>query len=134
MFTGLIEGIGKIKTIRRLRNELELTISPLFKLTDCQVGESISVDGVCLTVIAVSEGSICMDVSGETLFRSTLGLLKPGDRVNLERALRLTDRLGGHMVAGHVDGIGKIVKKEVQQQKSWRVKQRLTRQVIRVTY
>jgi riboflavin synthase len=133
MFTGLIEGIGKVKTIRRLRSEAELTISPLLQLTDCQVGESISVDGVCLTVTAVSEGSIRMDVSGETLSRSTLGSLKPGDRVNLERALRLTDRLGGHLVAGHVDGIGKIVKKEAQQQKSWRLKIAIDEKISRYT-
>lgn len=133
MFTGLIEGIGKVKAIRRLRNEMELTISPLFQMTDCQVGESVSVDGVCLTVTAVSEGSVRMDVSGETVLRSTVGLLRQGDMVNLERALRLTDRLGGHLVAGHVDGIGKIVQKESQQQKSWRLKIAIDEKISRYT-
>ena len=133
MFTGLIEGIGKVKAIRRLRNEMELTISPSFQMTDCQVGESVSVDGVCLTLTAVSEGSVRMDVSGETVLRSTLGLLRQGDMVNLERALRLTDRLGGHLVAGHVDGIGKIVQKESQQQKSWRLKIAIDEKISRYT-
>jgi riboflavin synthase len=133
MFTGLIEGIGKVKAIRRLRNEMGLTISPLFQMTDCQVGESVSVDGVCLTVTAVSEGAVRMDVSGETVLRSTVGLLRQGDMVNLERALRLTDRLGGHLVAGHVDGIGKIVQKESQQQKSWRLKIAIDEKISRYT-
>jgi riboflavin synthase len=133
MFTGLVEGIGKVKTIRRLRNEMELTISPLFQMNDCRVGESVSVDGVCLTVTAVSEGSIRMDVSGETVSRSTVGMLRQGDMVNLERALRLTDRLGGHLVAGHVDGIGKIVQKESHQQKSWRLKIAIDEKISRYT-
>jgi riboflavin synthase len=133
MFTGLIEGIGKVKTIRRLRNEMELTISPLFQMTDCQAGDSVSVDGVCLTVTAVTERSVRMDVSGETVSRSTIGLLRQGDMVNLERALRLTDRLGGHLVAGHVDGIGKIIQKESQQQKSWRLKIAIDEKISRYT-
>ncbi|MFO7740153.1 MAG: riboflavin synthase [Desulfatiglandaceae bacterium] len=133
MFTGIIEGIGQVRAIRRLRNEMELTVSPLFEMSDCRLGESVSVDGVCLTVTAVSEGSICMDVSGETLSRSTVGLLKPGDKVNLERALRLSDRLGGHIVAGHVDGIGKIVKREARDQKSWRLKIAIEEKVSRYT-
>jgi riboflavin synthase len=76
------------------------------------------VDGVCLTVTRVNQGSFRLDVSSETLSRSTLEGVKVGDEVNLERALRLTDRLGGHLVSGHVDGVGKIIKKE-QQQRSW---------------
>ena len=110
-----------MKVIRRLHDELELTVTPLFQITDCRVGDSISVDGVCLTVTDVSEGSLRMDVSRETVSVSTINLLKQGDMVNLERALRLTDRLGGHLVSGHVDCIGKILKRE-SQQKSWRLR------------
>ncbi len=118
MFTGLIEGLGKVSGIRRSRNEMRVSIMPSFDATDCEIGESISVNGVCLTVTERREGSLSMDVSGETLSRSTLRLLKVGDAVNLERALRLTDRLGGHLVSGHVDGIGTIVMKD-QSGQSW---------------
>lgn len=121
MFTGLIEGLGEVKVIRRLREDMELTVAPLFEMTECRVGDSICVDGVCLTVTDLSEGSFCVDVSKETVSRSTISLLRQGDLVNLERALRLTDRLGGHLVLGHVDGIGKILKKE-SQNKSWQIK------------
>jgi riboflavin synthase len=115
MFTGLIEGIGQVKAIRRFGDDMKVTIAPLFQMSDCRVGESISVNGVCLTVTDFSKGAFSMDVSGETLSRSTLRLLRQGHQVNLERALRLSDRLGGHLVLGHVDGIGEIQKKKTQQ-------------------
>ncbi len=118
MFTGLVEGIGKVKGIRRVHDDMSVTIAPDFDITDCRIGDSISVDGVCLTVTDLSGGTFRMDVSGETLSRSTLGSLKQGMEVNLERALRLSDRLGGHLVAGHVDGIGTMIKKQPQQ-RSW---------------
>ena len=118
MFTGLIEGKGKVKSVRRVGDDIRLIISPLFKMSDVQNGDSICVDGVCLTVAEISEGAFAMDVSGETISRSTLKLLRRGHDVNLERALRFTDRLGGHLVSGHVDGVGKITKKE-QAQRSW---------------
>ncbi len=118
MFTGLIEGIGKVKTIRRVGDDMRLTIAPLFKMVDIRPGDSICVDGVCLTLTEISEGSFTMDVSGETISRSTLSLVRQGHEVNLERALRFTDRLGGHLVSGHVDGLGEIMKKE-QAQRSW---------------
>jgi len=121
MFTGLIEGIGKISGLRRTHNEMRVTITPLFDTADCQLGDSVSVNGACLTVTEMREGALSMDVSGETLSRTTLGLLRLGDDVNLERALRLTDRLGGHLVSGHVDGIGKILKKE-QTHQSWTIR------------
>jgi riboflavin synthase len=118
MFTGLIEGIGKVKTVRRVGDDMRLTIVPLFKMADMGPGDSICVDGVCLTVTEISEGSFAMDVSGETISRTTLNLVRQGYEVNLERALRFTDRLGGHLVSGHVDGVGKIMKKQPEQ-RSW---------------
>lgn len=118
MFTGLVEGIGKVKELSRFGEDLSLTISPLFEMADVRTGDSLSVDGVCLTVTDVGQGSFRLDVSTETLSRSTLTGIKVGDEVNLERALRATDRLGGHLVSGHVDGMGRIVKKE-QRQRSW---------------
>ena len=132
MFTGLIQGIGKVKTIRRVRDDMRFTVAPIFEFTDFRVGDSISVDGVCLTVTDVSEGVFRMDVSGETLSRSTLNLLRQGGEVNLEMALRLTDRLGGHLVSGHVDGIGKILKKE-KQQRSWLIGIGIDEQISRYT-
>jgi riboflavin synthase len=132
MFTGLVEGIGKVKAIRRLRDDMRVTVEPLFEMSDCQVGDSVSVDGVCLTITEVSEGAFSMDVSGETLSRSTLSVLRQGDEVNLERALRVTDRLGGHLVSGHVDGIGKIVKKD-SQQRSWLLRIGIDEQISRYT-
>ncbi len=118
MFTGLVEGIGRVKSVRRMGDDLRVTIAPCYDMTDCSTGDSVSVDGVCLTVTEQSGMAFSMDVSGETLRRSTLGRLQQGTEVNLERALRLSDRLGGHLVAGHVDGIGKILKKDPQQ-RSW---------------
>ena len=118
MFTGLVEGIGKIKELSRFGEDLSLTISPFFEMADLRIGDSVSVDGVCLTVTRVNQGSFRLDVSVETLSRSTLTGIQVGDEVNLERALRLSDRLGGHLVSGHVDGVGKILKKE-QKQRSW---------------
>ncbi|SPD76207.1 Riboflavin synthase [uncultured Desulfobacterium sp.] len=118
MFTGLVEGVGKVKGVNRSGEDMRVTITPPFDLTDCRIGDSIAVDGVCLTVTDLSQGSFGMDVSGETLGRSTLGGLRQGAEVNLERALRLSDRLGGHLVLGHVDGVGRIIKKDPQQ-RSW---------------
>ena len=118
MFTGLVEGIGEIKEINHAGGDAVLAIKPLFEVSDIQLGESISVNGVCLTVTDMRQGIFRVDVSSETLSRSTTGQLKLGDQVNLERALKFSDRLGGHLVSGHVDGVGRILKKE-QKQKSW---------------
>jgi len=121
MFTGLVEGIGRIRGVSRAGEDMSLTIEPLFPMPDLRVGESISVTGACLTVTSVKGNAFSADVSAETFSRTTLGRLKIADEVNLERSLRLTDRLGGHLVLGHVDGIGKILKKE-QRQRSWVMK------------
>lgn len=132
MFTGLIEGLGKVKTVRRVGDDMRLIIAPLFKMTDIRDGDSICVDGVCLTVTGISEGSFTMDVSGETISRSTLKWVRQGQDVNLERALRLNDRLGGHLVSGHVDGVGEIMKKQ-QEQRSWVFRIGIDKQLFRYT-
>lgn len=105
MFTGIIENIGKVPTPVQGKGTLSIDVS----LTDVKPGESIAVNGVCLTVTRVTENKIWFDLSRETLTRTTLGRLKSGDVVNLEQALRLGDRIGGHLVTGHVDGKGRIV-------------------------
>lgn len=108
MFTGLIECEGVITRAERMAGGMRLEVySPEFG-RDMAIGDSIAVDGVCLTVVKFIRGAFLTDVSGETLERSTLGGLQQGAKVNLERALRLSDRLGGHLVSGHVDGIGKL--------------------------
>ena len=106
MFTGLVEGVGHITEMRRLGEGLRLAVAPPFAVEELTLGESVAVSGACLTVVAVKGRAFQVDVSPETLGRSTLSLKKVGDRVNLERALRLGDRLGGHLVTGHVDGLG----------------------------
>ena len=112
MFTGLVEGVGKITEMRRVAEGLRLAVAPPFPVEELVLGESVSVSGACLTVVAVKGRAFQADVSPETLARSTLSVKKVGDQVNLERALRLGDRLGGHLVSGHIDGIGVISDKK----------------------
>lgn len=108
MFTGLIECEGVITRAERTAGGMRLEVySPEFG-RDMAIGDSIAVDGVCLTVVKFIRGAFLTDVSAETLDRTTLGGLQPGAKVNLERALRLSDRLGGHLVSGHVDGVGTL--------------------------
>jgi len=118
MFTGIIEGIGEVKSIRRLGAESVCILQVPAFFSDCHPGESIAVDGVCLTITEIKGELFTLDISAETLSRSTLGKLKQGEMINLERALRLSDRLGGHLVSGHVDGTG-IVEKIERFQRSW---------------
>jgi len=132
MFTGLVEGKGRIQTMHRSGGDMKMTIFPLFPMDDCALGESISVNGVCLTVTAIGPEGFSVDVSQETLSRSTLGFLREKEEVNLERALRLSDRLGGHLVAGHVDGMGKITKKE-QRNRSWVFRIQMQKELSRYT-
>jgi riboflavin synthase len=106
MFTGLVEGVGEITEMRRLAEGLRLAVAPPFPVAELALGESVAVSGACLTVVKVEGRAFQVEVSPETLARSTLSAKKVGDRVNLERALRLGDRLGGHLVTGHVDGLG----------------------------
>jgi riboflavin synthase len=109
MFTGIIEEIGTLKAIRHGHSSAALEIKAAKTLTGTQVGDSISVNGVCLTVTTLSPVSFTADVMPETLNRSNLGSLHPGNPVNLERALRLGDRFGGHIVSGHIDAEGAIL-------------------------
>jgi riboflavin synthase len=110
MFTGLIEDLGEVAAVTKVPQGMRLSVRT--KLTGLTHGASIAIDGACMTAIDLPAGSFAADVSQESLDRTTLGALKPGDKVNLERSLALGDRLGGHMVLGHVDGVGEIVKRE----------------------
>jgi riboflavin synthase len=112
MFTGIIEDKGRVLKVEYRGQEKRLTIGMPPHLTEVQLGDSININGVCLTVARKGRQSIELDLSKETLQRSALGELKQGDEVNLERALRLSDRLGGHIVNGHIDGIGVIIEKK----------------------
>ncbi|MDP2973298.1 MAG: riboflavin synthase, partial [Deltaproteobacteria bacterium] len=111
MFTGIIEGKGKVLRVERGGGARRLTIEFPPHLTEIQLGDSISINGVCLTIVEKGDQTSKFDLSEETIKRSVLGELKEGDPVNLERALRLNDRLGGHFVTGHIDGIGVITEK-----------------------
>ena len=112
MFTGLTEGTGKLVRVEPRGKDMCLRILASFDLLDLNIGESVSVDGVCLTVVSCEGRTFSADVSQETLNRSTLARCRQGNEVNLERALRLGDRLGGHLVNGHVDGLAKVVAAE----------------------
>jgi riboflavin synthase len=109
MFTGLIEDMGTVTALTRVPQGLRLSVRTRFE--DLQHGDSVAVDGVCLTAVDLKAGSFTADVSAETLRCTTLGTLHEGDKVNLERPMALGDRLGGHLVLGHVDGVGETVSK-----------------------
>jgi riboflavin synthase len=111
MFSGIVAEVGTVKACEGNREAASLTIeaSPAFR--DVALGESIAVNGVCLTIVDYRESTFVLDVSPETLRATNLGELRPGDGVNLERALCLNDRIGGHLVSGHVDGVGRITDK-----------------------
>jgi riboflavin synthase len=114
LFTGLIEGMGTVVRAAPRGPDAVLTISPPWDLDQTVLGESVAVNGACLTVTRVSGGGLDLDVSAETLQRTTLGGLRAGARVNLERALQLGDRLGGHLVTGHVDCVGRLERMQNQ--------------------
>lgn len=110
MFTGIVQATGTVASAEARGGDLRLTIeAPDLDCAGIPPGDSVSVSGCCLTVVAGDERTLAFDLSNETLSLTTLGALRPGDRVNLEPALRLADRLGGHLAAGHVDGVGSIV-------------------------
>ena len=105
MFTGIVEELGRVLE----RDGSRIKIGAINVLEDAKVGDSTAVNGCCLTIVDFGDGWWVADVSEETLSRTSLGALSPGDPVNLERPVRLADRLGGHLVQGHVDGVGQIV-------------------------
>jgi riboflavin synthase len=120
MFTGIIEELGTVRSLRREAGAARLAVAASVVLDGTAVGDSICVNGVCLTVVEMTGGEFSADVANETLTVTNLGGLRVGDRVNLERALRLSARVGGHLVTGHVDAVGRIREKR-QESNSWRV-------------
>lgn len=112
MFTGIVEEIGTIRALQRLADGLNVTVGCETVTSDLKVGNSVSVNGVCLTVVSHNGHSFVADVVSETLQRSTLKDVRVGDPVNLERPLRPNDRFGGHFVQGHIDGTGKVIHTE----------------------
>lgn len=113
MFTGIIEAVGKIAAMEMRGGDARLCLHcGALDMGDVQRGDSIAVNGVCLTVVELKPSGFCADVSAETLGRTTLGGLHPGEAVNLEKALLAAARLGGHLVSGHVDGVGEVLQQQ----------------------
>ncbi len=119
MFTGIVEEIGVVKTLERGQKFSRLTIGCHKILSDLKIGDSVSTNGVCLTATQVGKDVYYADIMAQTLRVSGLSTLKVGDRVNLERAMSAMGRFGGHIVSGHVDGIGKIVSIEPEAEAIW---------------
>jgi len=120
MFTGIVEEMGNIKALRRGAGTARITISASAVLNNTAIGESISVNGVCLTVVDIGKNEFSADVAVETLKVTNLGDLNIGTKVNLERALQLSARIGGHLVSGHVDAVGRIREKR-EEGNGWRI-------------
>jgi len=112
MFTGLVEELGKVKTITRGIKSVRLTITARKVTDDVKIGDSIAVNGTCLTVVGYAENWFTADVMPETVESTAIASFQIGDTVNLERTLRVGDRFGGHIVSGHIDGVGTIVAKD----------------------
>ena len=119
MFTGIIEEMGTVKSIKKSANSAILTIGATKVLEETKIGDSIAVNGICLTVTEIESQFFKADVMHETLRRSSLNNLKTGSRVNLERAMAANGRFGGHIVSGHVDGVGTIAKIEKDDNAIW---------------
>ncbi len=120
MFTGLVEGQGTVRQIASLPVGMRLSIAPdlcCLPVSDVAIGDSISISGCCLTVVAISDGAVDFEAGDETLSKTNLGRLKSGSRVNLERSLAANARLGGHFVQGHVDGVAEVC--EIVQNGDW---------------
>jgi len=130
VFTGIIEEIGKITGIHKGDKSSKLTIQGNTIFEDLKLGDSVGVNGVCLTVTAFQNKSFIADVMSETLARSDLGELKPGSAVNLERAMSAKGRFGGHMVSGHIDGTGTIVNMQKEDNAVW-IKISTTNKILR---
>jgi len=131
MFTGIIQEVGKIENITPKQGDVRLTIHTAdWDLSDVELGDSICVNGVCLTAVELHAKAFVADVSSETLQMTILGDAVVGTRVNLEKALRLSDRLGGHIVSGHVDGVGHVTER-YQEARSWRYVIRAPKELVR---
>lgn len=119
MFTGIIEELGKVSAIEKQPDAIRLTIECKEVLSDLKRGDSISCSGTCLTAIEIDDSSFTADVMLETIRRSSLDGVKIGDPINLERAMTAATRFGGHVVQGHVDGVGEIVSREKSDNWDW---------------
>jgi riboflavin synthase len=119
MFTGIIEELGEVKAIEQQQDAIRLTIGASKVLSDLGRGDSISCSGTCLTAIEIDDNGFTADVMLETLKRSSLSEVKVGDPINLERAMSATTRFGGHVVQGHVDGVGEFVSREKSDNWDW---------------
>ncbi|MDE2887068.1 MAG: riboflavin synthase [Gemmatimonadota bacterium] len=111
MFTGIVEEVGLVRAVQRRTGYQRTTVEATRVLEDVSVGDSISIDGACHTVVEAERHAFSFESVSETLERTTLGRLETGHRVNLERSVKLSDRLGGHLVAGHVDGMGRVMER-----------------------
>lgn len=114
MFTGIIENKGLIKAIKTVGSGLVLTVSTALDLSNDKVGDSIAVNGICLTATEIKGSDFTADVSAETVSRTNLGELSAGASINIERALKVGDRFGGHIVTGHIDGVAQLLKMETR--------------------
>src|SRR4051794_37129232 len=108
MFTGIISDVGRVRRLHRSDEGLDLTLATVFDIASIDLGASIACSGVCLTVVALEDSAFTVQASAETLACSTLGDWRDGSAVNLERALKVGDELGGHIVSGHVDGVARL--------------------------
>lgn len=132
MFTGLVEAMGDVRAVEARPPGVRLVVQCAAIAKDASLGESIAVNGCCLTVVENTEEEVCFDAGEETLSRTNLGPLQQGSLVNLERSLQLGDRLGGHLVTGHIDGLGQLDERldDEDWSKFWfRVPRQLTRQM-----
>ena len=130
MFTGIIEELGKVAAIEKQPDAIRLTIACKEVLSDLKRGDSISCSGTCLTSIEIDDQGFTADVMLETIRRSSLDGVKVGDPINLERAMNATTRFGGHIVQGHVDGVGEFVSREKSDNWDW-VKIRLPKELMK---
>ena len=132
MFTGLVETVGSVESLRPAGPGVRLLVRAGMVAEDAALGDSIAVNGCCLTVVEMTGDCLGFDAGSETLSRTNIGILAPGSRVNLERSLKVGDRLGGHYVSGHIDALGTL--EEIKQEGAWafywfRVPPELTRQM-----
>ena len=112
MFTGIVTDVGRLRAVRETNRDLRFEVETSFDLSTIDMGASISHAGCCLTIVEKGDNWFAVEISGETISLTTLGTWKEGDPINLERAARVGDELGGHIVSGHVDGVGEVISVE----------------------